>query len=54
MPGAKVPARIAWVDVAKGLGMALVFYGHFVEWFIPFAIGEPAKRLTARTDQNAV
>jgi acyltransferase len=29
------PERIAWLDVAKALGIALVFYGHFVERFIP-------------------
>ena len=27
-------ARIPWIDVAKGLGIGLVFYGHFVERFI--------------------
>jgi len=27
--------RIAWLDVAKALGIAIVFYGHFVERFIP-------------------
>jgi acyltransferase len=27
-------ARIAWVDVAKGLGILLVFHGHLVERFI--------------------
>jgi len=28
------PARIDWVDVAKGIGIALVFHGHLVERFI--------------------
>ncbi len=36
-PGA---SRIQWVDVAKGLGIGLVFYGHFVERYI--ALGLPA------------
>ena len=30
----KQTARIDWVDVAKGLGMFLVFYGHLVQEFI--------------------
>ena len=30
----KTTSRIPWVDVAKGLGIALVFYGHVVEFFI--------------------
>jgi len=32
--------RIAWVDVAKALGIILVFHGHLVEPFIRF--GDPA------------
>jgi acyltransferase len=36
----KAVARIAWVDVAKGIGIALVFYGHFVQRFID--LGVPA------------
>lgn len=31
--GTKTTVRIPWVDVAKGLGIALVFYGHLVEQF---------------------
>lgn len=30
--------RIDWVDVAKALGIALVFYGHFVQWFVPLRV----------------
>lgn len=26
-------SRLAWVDIAKGMGIGLVFYGHFVERF---------------------
>ena len=36
----KLSSRIPWVDVAKGLGIALVFYGHFVQCFID--LGVPA------------
>jgi len=36
----KLDSRIPWVDVAKGLGIALVFYGHFVQRFID--LGVPA------------
>ena len=34
----KQTARIDWVDVAKGLGIFLVFYGHFVQQFISLGV----------------
>lgn len=38
-------ARIAWLDVAKGVGMVLVFYGHFVQRFDQVAVPIAATHL---------
>lgn len=35
---AKTSSRIPWVDVAKGVGIAIVFYGHFVQCFIDLGV----------------
>ena len=37
--------RIGWVDVAKGLGMFLVFYGHFVQRFIELDVPAAAVQM---------
>ncbi len=39
VPSLSTPTRLPWIDVAKGLGMLLVFYGHLVERYI--ATGVP-------------
>jgi len=36
----QIASRIPWVDTAKAIGIGLVFYGHFVQHFIP--LGVPA------------
>ena len=38
-------ARIPWVDVAKALGIVLVFHGHFVQWFIPLGVQAAAAQM---------
>jgi acyltransferase len=38
-------ARIPWVDVAKALGIVLVFHGHFVQWFIPLGVEAAAAQM---------
>ena len=41
----KLSSRIPWVDVAKGLGIALVFYGHFVQHFIVLGVPGAAEQM---------
>lgn len=37
-PATSTPRRLDWLDGAKGMGMLLVFYGHFVESFLRLAV----------------
>ncbi|MBU0641188.1 MAG: acyltransferase family protein [Planctomycetes bacterium] len=41
----KLDSRIPWVDVAKGIGIALVFYGHFVQRFIGLGVPAAAEQM---------
>jgi fucose 4-O-acetylase-like acetyltransferase len=38
-------ARIPWVDVAKGIGIILVFYGHFVQRFVELNVPAAADQM---------
>jgi len=38
-------SRIEWVDVAKALGIVLVFHGHVVQEFIPLRVGAAAHQM---------
>jgi len=47
----KIDSRIPWVDTAKAIGIGLVFYGHFVQHFIPLGVpaaGTPPDRTCPR------
>jgi fucose 4-O-acetylase-like acetyltransferase len=41
----KIDSRIPWVDVAKGIGIALVFYGHFVQQFLGWGVTSAADQM---------
>lgn len=41
----KTDSRIAWVDVAKGIGIAIVFHGHLVRCFIDLGVAGAATQM---------